>query len=173
MIKKEKKDYSMYYRTEADLVRDAMKKIYLNSLYGTLSFEKKYFNHQDISEWVKEKKEKNMLTIKNVIFNKPATIVFWKDGTKTVVKCGENDTYDPEKGLAMAIVKRTFGNEGNYYNKIKEWLPVDYVPADISTEVRKRCSTCKHYLNSVSQDPCESCIESDELHKYWEPRDKK
>lgn len=25
--------------------------------------------------------------IKNVIFNDPATIVFWKDGTKTVVKC--------------------------------------------------------------------------------------
>ena len=28
--------------------------------------------------------------IKKVIFHDPATVVFWKDGTKTVVKCGEN-----------------------------------------------------------------------------------
>ena len=63
--------------------------------------------------------------IKNVIFNDPATIVFWVDGSKTVVKCGENDTFDPEKGLAMAFVKRALGNQGNYYNHIKEWLPVE------------------------------------------------
>lgn len=58
--------------------------------------------------------------IRNVIFNEPATIVFWADGTKTVVKAhGEN--FDPEKGLAMAISKKALGNEGNYFNKIKKW----------------------------------------------------
>ena len=41
--------------------------------------------------------------IKKVIFNDPATIVFWNDGSKTVVKCQEGDIFDPEKGLAMAI----------------------------------------------------------------------
>lgn len=41
--------------------------------------------------------------IKKVIFNDPATIVFWKDGTKTIVKCQEGAAFDPEKGLAMAI----------------------------------------------------------------------
>ena len=61
--------------------------------------------------------------IKKVIFNKPATIVFWSDGTKTVVKCGERDIYDPEKGLAMAIAKKALGNEGNYYELFKKWLP--------------------------------------------------
>ena len=66
--------------------------------------------------------------INNVIFNDPATIVFWADGTKTIVKKGENDIFDPEKGLAMAIAKKALGNKGNYYNAIKEWLPVDYVP---------------------------------------------
>lgn len=62
------------------------------------------------------------ITIKNVIFNNPATIVFWRDGTKTVVKA-ENETYDPEKGLAMAISKKVLGNEGNYYNTFRKWLP--------------------------------------------------
>ena len=61
-------------------------------------------------------------SIKNVIFNDPATIVFWSDGTKTVVKA-EGETFDPEKGLAMAIAKKSLGNEGNYYDIFRKWLP--------------------------------------------------
>lgn len=73
---------------------------------------------------VREHDRRNsMLGIKNVIHHDPATIVYWCDGTKTVVKCVENDIYDPEKGLAMAISKKVLGNEGNYYNKFKKWLP--------------------------------------------------
>ena len=59
--------------------------------------------------------------IKNVIFNDPATIVFWTDGTKTVVKCQEDDAFDPEKGLTMAIAKKVYGNKGSYCNVIKKW----------------------------------------------------
>lgn len=59
--------------------------------------------------------------IKDVIFNNPATIVFWKDGTKTVVKAIE-EGYDPEKGLAMAIAKKRYGNKWSYYNVFKHWL---------------------------------------------------
>jgi hypothetical protein len=44
--------------------------------------------------------------IKEVIFNEPATIVFWKDGTKTVVKCGKGEKFDPEKGVAIALAKK-------------------------------------------------------------------
>lgn len=79
----------------------------------------------------------NQFEIKNVIFNPPASIVFWQDGTKTVVKCGEHDIYDPEKGIAMAIAKRALGNQGNYYNKIKEWLPINYNPAIMSVDLAK------------------------------------
>ena len=61
--------------------------------------------------------------IKNVIFNDPATIVFWEDGTKTVVKCQDGDEFDPEKGLVMAIAKKAYGNKGSYCNKLKKWLP--------------------------------------------------
>lgn len=60
--------------------------------------------------------------IKDVIYNDPATIVFWEDGTKTVVKC-KNEKFDPEKGLAMAFSKKMLGNKGSYYNIFKKWLP--------------------------------------------------
>jgi hypothetical protein len=48
--------------------------------------------------------------IDRVIFNKPATIILWKDGTKTVVKKAYDDTWDPEKGFCMAIIKKLYGN---------------------------------------------------------------
>ena len=64
-------------------------------------------------------------SIKKVIFNYPATIVLWSDGSKTVVKCQDGDIYDPEKGLAMAISKKAIGNKGNYCNEFKKWLPED------------------------------------------------
>lgn len=41
-----------------------------------------------------------------VIFNPPCTIVLWNDDTKTIARCGENDIFDPEKGLAIALAKR-------------------------------------------------------------------
>lgn len=59
--------------------------------------------------------------IEKVIFNDPATIIIWKDGTKTVVKA-HNEAYDPEKGFAMAITKKALGNEGNYFETVKKWV---------------------------------------------------
>lgn len=61
--------------------------------------------------------------IKNVKFNGPATIVFWADGAKTVVKCQDGDDYSEEVGLAMCIVKKAFGNKSNYNDIFKKWCP--------------------------------------------------
>lgn len=64
----------------------------------------------------------NAAAIKDVIFAPPATIVYWSDCTKTVVKCNVNDIFDPEKGLAMAIAKRCAGNTRAYYAEIRHWV---------------------------------------------------
>jgi hypothetical protein len=61
--------------------------------------------------------------IEKVIFNDPATIVIWDDGTKTVVKCQEGDKYNAELGLAMCISKKYFGNKGNFNEVFKKWVP--------------------------------------------------
>lgn len=62
--------------------------------------------------------------IKNVIFNAPATIIFWGDNTKTVTKADGED-YDMEKGMAMCIAKKALGNQGNYYEVFKKWVGED------------------------------------------------
>lgn len=58
--------------------------------------------------------------IERVIFNGPATIVFWSDNTKTVVKCMEGELFDEEKGIAMAVMKKLYGK--GYMNKIRRHI---------------------------------------------------
>lgn len=64
--------------------------------------------------------------IKQVIFNGPATIVYWKDGCKTIVKCQEGAVNDPEKGLAMAVARHYFCDIlglSRYDGIFKKYLP--------------------------------------------------
>lgn len=51
--------------------------------------------------------EMKMFEIEKVIYNGVATIVWFADGEKVVVKCS-NEAYDEEKGVAMAIVRRLY-----------------------------------------------------------------
>lgn len=66
--------------------------------------------------------------IERVHFSGPCTVVIWKDGSKTIVRCGGNDQFDPEKGLAMAIAKKALGNNGRYYDIFKKYLPKPATP---------------------------------------------
>ena len=65
---------------------------------------------------------RNKCTIKEVIFNDPATIVIWSDGTKTVVKCQPGDVYSKETGLALCIAKKYLGNKGNFNEVFKKYI---------------------------------------------------
>ena len=58
----------------------------------------------------------------NVIFNNPATIVYWSDGTKTVVKCQSGDVFSAEAGLTTAMLKKYMGNDNTFNRVINEWL---------------------------------------------------
>ncbi|MBR6641155.1 MAG: hypothetical protein IKL08_03060 [Clostridia bacterium] len=68
--------------------------------------------------------------ISKVIFNRPATIILWTDGSKTIVKCAEDEIYDAEKGFAMAVCKKLFG--GDFKKVFKEFVPEEeeYISKD-------------------------------------------
>ena len=70
--------------------------------------------------------------ITKVSFQNPHTIVWWYDGTITRVKCSEGDTFDPEKGLAMAFMKASFGNR--YFRDMTKIIK----NSDVNYEVKKR-----------------------------------
>ena len=101
-----------YLRNDIDVLYDCYIKLLDKSLSANKETdERSYYMHYDFRRFIKKVK-----------FNPPATIVFWTDNTKTVVKCNGED-YDPEKGLAMCISKKFLGDKGNYYEVFKKWLP--------------------------------------------------
>ena len=90
--------------------------------------------------------------IEKVIFNNPATIIIWKDGTKTVVKCQEGETFDEEKGLAMAISKRALGDKGNFNEVFKEYVknePEKKEEPNVDSHDKEGKWLIKDTLNSV------------------------
>jgi hypothetical protein len=71
------------------------------------------------------------LKVQKVIYNKPATIVFWSDDTKTVVVCDKKDKYDPEKGFYIACAKKLFGNDYRAVGRMNKAL-------DLAVDVTKK-----------------------------------
>ena len=59
--------------------------------------------------------------VKEVIYNDPAVIVYWEDGTKTVATA-QNEGYDPEKGLAICFAKKALGNSYKGMGRFKRLL---------------------------------------------------
>lgn len=56
-----------------------------------------------------------------IIFNEDVTIAIWKDGTKTLIRCQEGDTFDKEKAIALCYMKKALGNRGSFNETIKKW----------------------------------------------------
>lgn len=111
-----------------------------------------------VMEEATKKKEKTNVTaasIKNVIFNPPATIVFWTDGSKTVVKCNAKDEFDPEKGMAMAIAKRCANNSDDFYKEIKKWVEKSgYKQVD---DVKALVKEIKRVYYDPAKEPMDLC----------------
>ncbi len=98
--------------------------------------------------------------IKNIKFNDPATIIFWEDGSKTVVKAYEE--FDPEKGVAMAIAKKAMGNKGSYYDEIIKWVNTYKEDLDNNWNVFANEEALDRLMYGYDED---NHLSSDELHE--------
>ena len=66
-------------------------------------------SHADglIKELTRMNLYKNLPSMVNKItYNGPATIVFWNDGTKTVIKCHEGDQFDEVTGFLLCCLRK-------------------------------------------------------------------
>lgn len=71
----------------------------------------------NVTEYVFNGTDTVKLGIKDVIYNPPATIVLWEDGTKTVSKCDKEDKFDKLTGFSLCVAKHYAGN-----NHMREWM---------------------------------------------------
>lgn len=69
-------------------------------------------------------------TPKKIIINGPATIFFWKDGGKTVVKCMEGDRDDLYNAYCIAVTKRLAGSNSKIKSVLKGADIVEQTPTD-------------------------------------------
>ena len=60
--------------------------------------------------------------IREIIYNDPATIVLWSDGSKTVSKSLPTDKYNPEVGVMYCILKKLAPNT-HFDTLFNDWLP--------------------------------------------------
>lgn len=94
--------------------------------------------------------------IKNVYFNKPVTVVLWDDGTKTIVRCQDGDTYSRETGLALCVAKKAMGNKSNFNDIFHKWIP----------EGKKEKPKEKKYNADDWNVACRTCAHSDDEDNY-------
>lgn len=63
--------------------------------------------------------EKKGFLVDHIFYDDIATVVFWKDGTKTIVKCPEGTPYDEYTAFCMAVVKKFYGTNSAIKRVIK------------------------------------------------------
>lgn len=59
--------------------------------------------------------------IRQIIFSGPKTIVIWSDGSKTIVSCSKDDTYDGYAGFCAAVAKKMFGSTSQVKRVIEKY----------------------------------------------------
>jgi hypothetical protein len=72
-------------------------------------------------DWVKRAMSsdylKNFKPI-HIIYNNPATICYFADGDKIVVKCSEGERYVPEYGVMACVVKKIYGSRAKFLKTV-------------------------------------------------------
>ena len=80
-----------------------------NKVVDGITFQDGYVPYEEYGNF---RACRSKVTPVNVVWNGPATIVFFSDGSKVIVKCCKYDVYDYEKGFMIAVLTRYLGRKG-------------------------------------------------------------
>lgn len=100
----------------------------LENLYAALvdGHEKLIQKKKKRDEEVRRKfNESQVNQIKRVKYDKPWTIVWWKDGDVTRSKCADSDVYSESAGFNACVAKRYFQTAGAYNKVLKTYCKND------------------------------------------------
>lgn len=75
-----------------------------------------------LSELIKLLEKEDTLKVVKVIYSGKATILFWEDGEKTVVKCNKEDKFDRMLGFLTAYYQRTSRDSKTEFSKLYDKL---------------------------------------------------
>lgn len=88
---------------------------------------------------------------KRIVHSGPATIVFWNDKTKTVVKCSENDIYDEYEAFCAALAIKMFGSNSHLKKMIRD--KTEEMTPKKEAEVKVKCedSSLQEAINKIKK----------------------
>ncbi len=91
----------------------------------------------DIKTKLYKKGEPEFITldVDRIVFNDPATIVFWADGTKTIVKRSPKEKPNKYNAFCAAVTKRIFENNSQIRKIVESGF--DQVAHDKANKVKK------------------------------------
>ena len=84
---------------------------------------------------MQKKPDLNPVVPERVIYNDPATVVIWDDGTKTVAICQEDDVYDRREGFLLCCAKKLMGNGGRYNDVLVKHVPDRHSLSFLANEI--------------------------------------
>ena len=120
-------------------------------IHDKMKFPRDIANYcvNDVLMTMKVAKTKNFysLNVSKIIFNPPATIVFWEDGTKTVVKCSAEDEFKEYYGFLAALGKKVYENNSQIKKLIDEKAERHY-PED---EFSKQIEQLEKFMNKIAK----------------------
>lgn len=102
-----------------------------------------------VDKYIRSPRTIRELKIEKILINGRATIVFWNDGTKTVVKISKDDLeggkFDIYSGVSYALAKKLFGSNSAFKKEVgrkTEFSLADYAEtaekcAQISKDAKK------------------------------------
>lgn len=102
-----------------------------------------YFENRKVNSAKKSIHMSRLPDIRKLVYNGDTTVVLWGDGTKTVVRCSDNDIYDREKALMMCMLERMFDSKTKLKNFLNEACLYDKYPLpdiDRNAEIAKEIS---------------------------------
>ena len=105
------------YKIEKELTKEILKGMennneftFINRVGSTVGDYLRSTNYKSLYE---------SLTPERVIYNDRATICYWRDGTKTVVKATDDDHMTHEHGVAMCIMRKLFPSRQEFLRTVK------------------------------------------------------
>lgn len=78
-----------------------------------------------VANHIRRSRQTGLPQIKKVIYSGPKTIILWADNTKTIVSCGEADSYDYYSGFCAAVVKKLFGSTTHAKKVLGDFIQIN------------------------------------------------
>ena len=91
------------------------------------------------------------LAPERIIHSGPATIVFWNDKTKTVVKCSENDIYDEYEAFCAALAIKMFGSNSHLKKMIRDKTEDRTPKKEVDVEMKCEDGSLQEALNRLKR----------------------